>query len=327
MRKAAVFLLGWIFCSMAFAATYSQRPEVNQFIQQMCTKHNFDQKKLETVFDQVRPNSKIINIMSAPHESLPWYRYRALFVKQERARLGAGFWRQHANRLAKAQEKYGVPAPIILAILGVETDYGQVLGSYRVIDALSTIAFYYPPRASYFKSELEQFLLLTRENDLNPLEVLGSYAGAIGQPQFMPSSYRHYSVDADNKGYSDLINDSNDAIMSVGNYFKEYGWQNGQPVAVRAQISGKNYHKLLSQPKTKWTMAELQKFGVTSSRPIDANQRAALLRLEGVNAPEYWLVFHNFDVIMRYNTSAHYAMAVNQLSDLISQDYENRKFD
>lgn len=325
-------LLLWLFLPLFFsypvyaATPYSQKPEVQQFISEMVTKHNFDQQKLVTIFDQVQPNPHIIDIISAPHEGLPWYRYRTLFVKQERAQLGAKFWQEHASVLATAEKKYGVPPQAILAILGVETDYGNFLGKYRVIDALSTLAFYYPPRASYFRSELEQFLLLTRENSLDPLKVVGSYAGAIGQPQFMPSSYRHYSVDTANKGYSDLMSDDNDAIMSVANYFKAYGWQNGQPVAIPARVEGKRFsalrfEALLGPPKNKMTIAQLKQYGVYPTQAVAEDQRASLLPLQGKEGLEFWLVFHNFAVIMRYNTSAHYAMAVDQLGGLIKRDY------
>lgn len=315
--STALFFMIISLCLLGCATTYSNRPEVKTFIQQMAVQHQFDQKKLATVFDQVKPNQKIIQTISAPHEGLPWYRYRSLFVKRERAELGAKFWHQHTAELALAEQRYGVPAPIILAIMGVETDYGHIQGNYRVIDSLSTLAFYYPQRATFFRGELEQYLLLTRENALDPLQVQGSYAGAIGQPQFMPSSYRQYAVDSNQKGFSDLRNNNDDAILSVANYFKGHGWQAGQPVAVPAKLTSHASLDLLRQEKVTRTIKQFKQLGVVPQKTIAPDQRATLLVLEGNDHPEYWLVFTNFDVIMRYNTSAHYAMAVDQLAQLI----------
>lgn len=325
IRRLRFFIVSCLlFCGLlpgCSSTAYSQQPEVKKFIQQMCTKHNFKYQELSRLFDQVRPQPRIITLMTAPHEALPWYRYRALFVTTDRAQQGARFWRQHAGSLAKAQQEYGVPAEIILAILGVETSYGKVLGSYRVLDSLSTLAFYYPPRAVFFKGELEQFLLLTREIPFDPLKVLGSYAGAIGQPQFMPSSYRRYAVDTDHKGYSNLINNTNDAIISVANYFKGYGWLSGQPVAVKAQVSGQKYQAFVNHPTKKLTVAEFGRYGVTPVHTIPANLDANLQMFEGEKGPEYWLLFHNFEVIMRYNNSPRYAMAVDQLGAYIKATY------
>jgi len=323
----AMFIAGICLLLPACATTSgccTQDPQVKQFIQQMCARHNFQQAELTRLFAQVKPNNHLVDSMTAPHEALPWYRYRPLFVKKEHAKNGVIFWREHAGTFAKAQQQYGVPPEIILAILGVETNYGHFLGKYRVIDCLSTLAFYYPPRAPYFRGELEQYLLLTRENSLDPLGVLGSYAGAIGQPQFMPSSYRKYSVDTNHKGYSDLMGNSNDAIMSVANYFKGYGWLSGQPIAIRARISGEGYKKLLARSKTKLTIAEFKAYGVSPSHWVAGQQQAYLLPFAGANGPEYWLIFHNFDVIMRYNTSPNYAMAVTQLAELIGATYRHK---
>lgn len=299
-------------------SSYSQRPQVQQFIQHVSCKHNFNPVTLAQLFDNVRPQPSIIRTMTAPHEGLPWYRYRALFLTPARCHEGATFWRQHALAFTNAQKRYGVPAEIIASILGVETNYGATQGNYRVIDALSTLAFDYPPRSQYFKGELEQFLVLTRNTPLKPLQVKGSYAGAIGQPQFMPSSYRDYSVDTTGKGYSDLIHTPNDAIASVANYFKAHGWTSNAPVAVRAKVVGHHYQALLksSHPQT---LAKLKNYGVTPSSPVAKNQQASLLALTGEKGTEYWLVFHNFKVIKSYNNSSHYAMAVDQLAQSIKR--------
>jgi membrane-bound lytic murein transglycosylase B len=285
-----LFLTLWLTGCATTNPDYSQRPEVQNFIDEMVVRHHFNRSQLTNLFDQVTPRKIIIKSTSKPKESIEWYNYRPIFVTSQRAREGADFWRAHAKTLAEAQQRYGVPAEIIVAIIGVETRYGQHMGGHRVIDALSTLSFDYPRRARFFRSELENYLLLTRDvPTLNPATLRGSYAGAIGEPQFMPSSYRHYAVDSTGKGYSDLINNSDDAILSVANYFKGHGWITGGRVATSAQ------QKCLACAK--------------------------LLVLQGKTGPEYWYCFHNFYVITRYNTSPLYAMAVYQLSEMIRKDY------
>lgn len=300
--------------------TYSQRSDVEQFIHKMSVQHNFDQAKLTQLFDQVQPNPKIIATMTTPHEGLPWYRYRALFLKADRAQAGANFWRLHATTLAAAQKKYGVPPEIIIAILGVETNYGHFLGTYSVLDALATLAFDYPPRATYFKSELEQYLLLSRENCFDPLALRGSYAGAIGQPQFMPSSYRQYAVDATGKGYSDLFGNSNDVIFSVARYFKAHGWQAGQPIVIAANVKNPSGVANLTS-KNKFTLDQFKNKGVLGKSKQPVTTRGYLLTLEGSEGPLYWIALPNFEAIMRYNTSPLYAMAVTEMSEWIKKDY------
>jgi membrane-bound lytic murein transglycosylase B len=291
LQKYFLVLISLVLAGCA-TTQYSQQAPVNQFIQKMVVKHHFNQCQLTQLFNQVQPQPHIIQTMTAPHEGLPWYKYRAIFLTPSRAQEGADFWNQHAATLQYAQVHYGVPPQIIVAILGVETRYGRFEGTYRVIDALSTLSFAYPPRATYFQSELEQYLLLTQEMPLDPLAVKGSYAGAIGLPQFMPSSYRHYAVDSTGKGYSNLMSNPDDAILSVANYFKADGWQTGGPVAMPVK------------------------------QPVITSKRASLLTLKGEQGPEYWLTYHNFHVIMRYNASPQYAMAVYQLSEAILTDYK-----
>lgn len=304
-----------------YHANYAERTDVQQFIHEMCVKYDFDQRQLLQLFSQVKTEQKILNTMSIPSEGLPWYRYRAMFLTTARAQQGATYWHQHEAAFAAAEKRYGVDTPTMLAILGVETNYGRTQGTYPVINALATLGFNYPPRYKYFRSELVQFLLLTRDTPLDPLTVRGSYAGAIGAPQFMPTSYRQYGVDVGRKGYCDLINNSDDIIFSVANYFKAHGWQAGQPVAVRALVVGNGYQNLafVHQKSAKFTLAQLQHYGIypASSAFKNKNMPAEVLCLAGENGAEFWLVFHNFDVIMKYNTSPRYAMAVYQLSDWI----------
>jgi membrane-bound lytic murein transglycosylase B len=306
--------------------SYAQRPEVRQFIQQMAVKHHFNPQKLTQLFDQVQTNQKILNTMNTPSEGLPWYRYQKLFVTKARAQSGATFWQQHETTLTAAEQRYGVDSAIMLAILGVETNYGHIQGTYPVIDALSTLAFDYPPRANYFRGELEQFLLLTREAPFDPLAVQGSYAGAIGAPQFMPSSYRTYAIDHNSKGYSDLMNNYGDVIYSIANYFKGHGWEAGQPIAVRARVVGQGYLAMLGEKmKSKpFTLAQLQSFGIYPVSAEPKQEKACLLALKGENGPEFWLVFHNFDVILKYNASPRYAMAVYQLGSWIRTIHQKK---
>lgn len=290
--------INFIFLCLIFLLTgcatgtgYGERPDVKQFIDQMSVKHNFNRTELTNLFNHVTPRKRVIASTSAPKESLEWYNYRPIFITSKRIHEGAVFWREHAKTLAYAQSRYGVPPEVVVAIIGVETFYGEHQGQHLVLDALSTLAFDYPRRAHYFRLELENYLLLTRDMPLNPLDVRGSYAGAIGEPQFMPSSYRSYAVDSNNKGYSDLIHNDDDAILSVANYFQGHGWMSGGLVAMRAK-GQKHYY-----PDSK------------------------LLVLQGANGPEYWRTYHNFSVIMRYNTSPLYAMAVYQLSQMIKSEY------
>ena len=229
------------------------------------------------------------------------------------------FWNDNALTLKKASEKYGVPPEIIVAIIGVETRYGQHKGRFPVIDSLSTLAFAYPPRSRFFRSELKEFLLMAREEKINPLKQLGSYAGAMGLPQFIASSFRSYAVDFDGDGSRDLWNNTSDAIGSVANYFKRHGWQEGEPIAHRAVIKGQKYKKLLNDElKPQWSLADFQSHGVRPAQKVPAKLEGTLLELDtGTPKPEYWLGWENFYVITRYNHSAHYSMAVFQLAQEI----------
>jgi len=267
---------------------FAERPEVKSFIKKMVHKHKFNQKELVSLFDTVAFKPAIIKQFNTPFEAKPWYLYQRVFVNEWRIQHGLEFWEKHAQALMQAEKKYGVPASIIVATIGIETRYGTIMGTYRVLDSLSNLAFSNLPRAKFFQQELEQFLLLTREQHINPNTLMGSYAGAIGQPQFMPSSYRKYAVSTSEKGGADLVHNEDDIIASIANYYKQNGWKYSQPIAVpAAQLPHNN---------TKLTLVELQ----------------------GYLNNEYWLGFHNFDVIKKYNSSNLYAMAVFQLSHYIA---------
>ena len=234
------------------------------------------------------------------------------------------FWNRHAQLLERAEREFGVPPEIIVAILGVETRYGRYTGKHRVIDALSTLAFEYPPRSRFFTSELEQYLLMTREEQIDPLSLKGSYAGAMGIPQFISSSYRNYAIDFDGDGHRNLWNSPADAIGSVANYFKRHGWKPGEPVTFQTLVSGNGYEALVAKGiKPKVPLDEFSAFGVKVPEGLDLSQAAALIELETEGIPEFWIGLHNFYVITRYNHSPLYAMAVYQLSEEIRKRKEH----
>ncbi|HRX69617.1 MAG TPA: lytic murein transglycosylase B [Candidatus Competibacteraceae bacterium] len=301
----------------------AQRADVQVFIREMATKHGFNPNRLQAIFSRARTQPSIIRAMSRPAEAKPWYAYRDIFINDRRIRGGVKFWRAHAATLAKAERIYGVPPEIVVAIIGVETQYGGNMGNYRVLEALSTLAFDYPRRADYFRKELENYLLLTRAEGIDPLALRGSYAGAMGLGQFMPSSFLSYAVDFDGDGHRDLWDNPRDAIGSVANYFNKHGWRGGEPITVPASVSGVRYSQWVSRklaPPTD-SVASLQAQGISPSRPVRGGQSAMLLEFEGRNGLEYWLGFANFYVITRYNHSQLYAMAVHQLGQAIGEQY------
>lgn len=293
----------------------SENKAVAAFIQKMAKKHHFEQKSLAVLFDQVQLRQDIIHSIKKPKEALPWYRYRPIFVTKKRASKGIEFWRKHQKALSTAEAKYGVPAHVIVAILGVESFYGRFKGKFRVIDSLTTLAFYYPSRSRFFRSELEQFLLLTQELKLNPLEIYGSYAGAMGPPQFMPSSYRRYAASLNGSKSIDIINNTDDMIASVANYLSKHGWQTQQPIAVRAKQVQKTKLPKLNQP---FPLPALSKIGIKPLQEVgNTNTKAELVSMKQRLHSELWLGFKNFKVIKSYNPRDNYAMAVFQLSELI----------
>lgn len=299
-------------------AALVQRPAVQTFISRMVEKHGFSKSDLDKLFGKVKIQQTIIDAMNHPAEHLPWYRYRKIFLTESRIQSGLKFWDNNHALLSRIASRYGVPPEIIVAILGVETRYGARTGSYRVIDSLSTLAFDYPPRGDYFQRELESFLLLTRQEKANPLQELGSYAGAMGMPQFMPSSYNTYAVDFDADGKRNLWSDTADAAASVANYFLQHGWQTGQPVTVQATVDGNGWQKLTSgglKPDT--TYGKLAAAGVKAKSTVASDQPVSLITLDDDNGQEHWLAMQNFYVITRYNHSPLYAMAVYQLGEAI----------
>ena len=307
------------------AAPRDHRDEVAAFIVEMVQRNGFDRAQLEAWFKQVEFRKDIVDAISRPAEGKPWYQYRPIFIQRARIEGGAEFWERHVDALQRAEARYGVPAEIITAIIGVETRYGTHQGKYRIIDALSTLAFDYPPRAKFFRSELEQYLILTREERIDPLDMKGSYAGAFGQPQFISSSFRRYAVDFDGDGHRDLWNNPVDAIGSVANYLKENGWERGGTVAVPATANGVDVDTLLKdgvKPTRPWK--ELRSRGVVTPAALTDQTPAVLIAYQQEAGPEYWLGMQNFYVITRYNRSPLYAMAVYQLSQEIRALHDQR---
>ncbi len=300
---------------------FENREDVLGFINEVSKKHNFDKENLKKLFTKIEFKQTIIDAITRPAEGKPWHQYRPIFVTNTRIKEGVKFWNKHQETLERAEKEYGVPPEIIVAIIGVETRYGKHKGSYRVLDSLSTLAFGYPKRAKFFRSELEQYLLLAREEKLDPLTVKGSYAGAMGQAQFISSSYRNFAVDFDGDGKRDLWNNTSDAIGSVANYFKRHKWQPGGKVTSPA-IVGSNHIQVLVKKgyKPHSTVAELRQRGVTPKTKLNPDDMGALIELEKRAGKEYWLGLNNFYVITRYNHSPLYAMAVYQLGQAIIKE-------
>ncbi|MEN8108594.1 MAG: lytic murein transglycosylase B [Pseudomonadota bacterium] len=327
--------LGALFCALpactkTIAATdatgYAANPDVQAFIDEMVAEHAFDRDQLSTLFSQAERREDILELMRKPAEKrLEWSAYRKIFLTRSRINGGVAFWDANEKILQQAEETFGVDAQVIVAIIGVETRYGGNTGSHRVLDALSTLAFDYPPRGEFFRGELAQYLILAREEDIDLLATTGSYAGAMGYGQFIPSSYRSFAVDFDGDGIRDLWDSPDDIIGSVANYLHKHGWELGKTVTSRATVEGNGYNAVLEQGyKPAATVAELQQLGITPAKPLPADTQAALIRLINTDAREYWLSMNNFYVITRYNHSPLYAMAVYQLSEEIRTSREQQ---
>ncbi len=297
---------------------FTARPEVRAYLDALAREHGFARERLLALFERVAPREEVVRAISAPAEARPWHRYRPIFVNEARIAGGVRFWRAHRALLARAEARYGVDARVIVAIIGVETRYGRHTGRHPVLASLATLAFDYPPRARFFRRELTEYLLLSREEGLDPLRVKGSYAGAMGQPQFIPSSYRRYAVDFDGDGRRDLWSSAADAIGSVAHYLAVHGWRRGAPVAVRARARGEAWREAAGGLEPRLAVSALRARGLEPVRPVAGDPPAAVLELEGADGPERWLVFANFGVIMRYNRSPKYALAVHELGEAVA---------
>jgi membrane-bound lytic murein transglycosylase B len=316
-----VLALLTVYCAGTIAAppgNYAQRKDVKQFIAEMVDKHGFGERELRRLFSRARYQPAIIRAMTPPPEApvKSWQAYRSLFVSRDRIEAGVRFRERHAATLDRAEREFGVPADIIVAVIGVETVYGRNMGAYKMIDALATLAFNFPRRSDFFRSELESFLLYARESGIDVLAAQGSYAGAFGIPQFMPGTYRRFAVDYDGDGQRDLHASPDDAIGSVANFLKAHGWEAGQRIAARAQVNGESYRKLIDAGiKPLYRIADLTAYGVGTEERLPPEAGCALVELETPGQPpEYWVGLENFYVLTRYNRSSFYAIAVLELA-------------
>lgn len=301
--------------------SFADAPATIEFAREMEQRHGFNADELLGKFAQISSNAKVLQLIKPPSspQQRSWERYRPRFLNDRRIDSGVRFWQENRTVLARARAMYGVPEEIIVAIIGVETEYGRNTGSFRVLEALATLAFDYPRRAEFFRTELEQFLLLARENNMDPLSIKGSFAGAIGIPQFMPGSQRRYAVDFDGDQRVDLSGSFDDAVGSVGRFLEQHGWQAGQPIAVIARPQAEPARELIDagiRPTLK--VGELAAQGIEAK--AGADDRVALVDLVSPGRDtEYWLGYENFYVITRYNRSSFYAMSVFQLAEEIRQ--------
>ena len=298
-------------------------PNMEDFIKSTAQKNNLVESEVRAIVEQAERKQSIIDAMNRPAEKKKqWHEYRNIFLKEKRINQGVVFWNQHKEILEDVSESSGVPIEIIVAIIGVETNYGGNKGSYRVIDALYTLAFHYPKRSPFFTKELEKFIVLTHKENISALETKGSYAGAMGFGQFMPSSYLMYAVDFDKDGQRDLLNNIPDAIASVANYFKAHGWKKGQGVVYQASTN-KEFTSLKKQAlKPSLTVKQLIQMGYKTTKKLNSDAKVTLTQLQQKDHKEYWFGMHNFYVITRYNHSEMYAMAVYQLAQEIKNKYK-----
>ena len=321
--KRAIRRILYALCLGISACTNPIKEAEQGFINKMVANHQFNKDELNSLFKNVAIKEAILKRIASPAEAMPWYRYRKIFLTDARIAGGVQFWRDNQTILSVVAQQTGVPAEIIVAIIGVETSYGIKTGNYRVIDSLSTLAFAYPPRSPFFTRELENFLLLCRQEQLNPLTPTGSYAGAMGMPQFMPSSYLKFAADFDKDNRRDIWHNPGDVIASVANYFVQHHWQAGQPVAIPVIATGENYKSALSGDlKPDLRLAELESLNLKISRSIPLDTKVKLLSfaqqpLAQQENSELWVGLDNFYVITRYNHSPLYALAVYQLSQSI----------
>ncbi|NNC57277.1 MAG: lytic murein transglycosylase B [Woeseiaceae bacterium] len=297
-------------------------PEIVAFIDEMVSKYEFSRDELRSLLGKAEIKPSIIKKISSPAErTLTWGEYRKIFITRERINAGVTFWRENREMLERINKETGVSIEMIVGIIGVETYFGRITGNDRVLDALATLAFEYPKRAKFFRNELVQFLLLTREEAIDATLPTGSYAGAMGRPQFMPSSFRAYAVDATGDGKRDIWNDWADVSGSVANYFLEHGWRAGAEVVSQATLGGQ-WQGPVPQPrntlKASDTVESLTRKGVVFATDLCADSKGELLSYEGDNGLEHWVGFHNFFVITKYNRSAMYALAAHQLGQEIA---------
>jgi membrane-bound lytic murein transglycosylase B len=316
MKYFVALSIAVLFAHASLALDIS-RPEVRAFIDDTVRDFGLQRESVQTLLQQAETKQPILDAISRPAERVvPWFEYRERFLTAKRIHQGLDFWEEHAARLQSVADPDVAAA--VVGILGVETSFGRITGKFRVIDALATLAFDYPPRADFFRGELQQFLVLSREEAIEPATALGSYAGAMGAPQFIASSYRKYAVDGDGDGHRDLWQNWDDIIASVANYLEAYGWRNGEPVVVPATLAKEDLSMFdLTRLELNETVGSLRDKGVNFATSLPDSAPAMLIVAQGQDGNEYRVGFNNFFVITRYNRSPMYAMAVHDLGHAI----------
>lgn len=322
MRRLIALFCCLMVPGLAEAVSVADHPYLEAMVNRLVADHGLNRQNLIRTFDRVKLRPEVVAAIKRPAEHLPWYRYEPLFVNPSRIKNGVRFWGDHKRTLARAARNTGVPPEIVVAVIGVETRYGASLGTYPVLDSLTTLTLEYPKRRKFFGNQLEQFLLLTHEQSLDRFTIVGSYAGAIGIPQFMPSSYREYAVDYSGDGRADLMNQPADAIGSVANYLKHSAWVPGQPVSIRIRPKHDPDPALVDRGhKLSATVGRLRAAGFDIDPAIGDAVKAGIIAMEGKKTTSYWVVFENFYALTRYNPSIEYAMAVEELSAAVKREY------
>lgn len=310
--------LSTVFVARAHEAHQIQDAVIVEFIQKMVEKHQFSQEELTVLMDNAKKKDGILNAFDKPATSKPWSFFKKLYVTEWREKEGVKFWEKHAQTLIRAEDQFGIPQEIITALIGIETNYGTYTGEFRIVDAFYTLGFYGKRRNKYFLKEFEEFLILARENNIAPNSIKGSFAGAIGIAQFMPSSYREYAIDFDGDGKADLENSVADAIGSASNYLKRHGWKRGEPIVFPVSADNDQVlSEMAGKSKPNRTYGELKQAGVKQALGLNDDLAVGLFKLEGDEGVELWMSLKNFYVITRYNPSNNYALAMVQLSEKI----------
>lgn len=319
-KVAPAAVAGWLLVGGAVqAAGLDVERELRPFVNEVVKEHGLDPARVEAVLSEARILDRVIKAMSRPAERKPWKDYRKIFLTRERIDAGEKFYREHEAILRRAEEEYGVSRWTITAIIGVETFFGRIKGRHRVLDSLATLGFRHKRRGAFFKRELSSFLALSEKEGIDPLTQVGSYAGAMGIPQFIPTSYHAYAIDFDGDGRRDLIGNPEDAIGSVANYLARHGWRRGEPVAIRSSVPAGDFKPLVNKGlKMQQTAGKLSAAGLTIPAGTKSQAKAALHSFRGDKGQELWVTLRNFYAITRYNHSKLYALAVHQLAEEIA---------
>lgn len=327
MIRYGVALLFCVVSTCLFANPISEETAVQSFIDQMVLRDHFDKEYLEKLFRSISLNPTVINKSKTPKEHWPWYLYKQIFLTDQRLQNGLEFWDKYRDTLDLAEQKYGVPPYIIIAILGIESSYGQHYQDFPVIESLSSLAFSNNLRAGFFENELRDFLILCQQYHLDPLRVYGSYAGAMGPHQFMPTSILQYQIDLHHSNEGSIIDDPENAIVSIANFLRAHGWSRGGMVAVKSSSDAKNVPLLKQLFSKKYSLTQLTKYGIKPSMAIDQQSDINVFTLQEKEKSDIWLGLHNLDVLTHYNTNLFYAMVVILFGKRIEKAHQKQILD